>query len=87
MMGIKLCTSFAHAIKYQQESTMVDIHGTLETTFESMDAFKSVTARYSLSLSLLVFYITCNDISVIYVTAQMCRRIEEEVPTVGLPTS
>ena len=28
-----------------------------------------------------------NDISVIYVTAQMCRRTEEEVvPTVGLPT-
>ena len=37
-------------------------------------------------LSLLVFYVTCNDISVIYVTAQMCRRIEEVVPTVGLPT-
>ena len=37
------------------------------------------------SLSLLVFYVTCNDISVIYVTAQMCRRTEEEVvPTVGL---
>ena len=36
-------------------------------------------------LSLLVFYITCNDISVIYVTAQMCRRTEEEVvPTVRL---
>ena len=44
--------------------------------------------RFKLSLSLLVFYITCNDISVIYVTArQMCRRIEEEVvPTVGRPT-
>ena len=38
-------------------------------------------------LSLLVFYVTCNDISVIYVTAQMCRRIEEEVvPMVGLAT-
>ena len=39
-------------------------------------------------LSLLVFYVTCNNISVIYVTAQMCRRTEEEVvvPTVGLPT-
>ena len=37
----------------------------------------------SLSLSLLVFYVTCNDISVIYVTAQVCRRTEEEVaPTV-----
>ena len=35
---------------------------------------------------LLAFYVTCHDISVIYVTAQMCRRIEEEVvPTVGLP--
>ena len=29
--------------------------------------------------SVLVFYVTCNDISVIYVTAQMCRRTEEEV--------
>ena len=39
-----------------------------------------------LSLSLLVCYVTCNDISVIYVTAQMCRRIEEKVvSTVGLP--
>ena len=28
-----------------------------------------------------------NDISVIYVTTQMCRRTEEEVvPTVGVPT-
>ena len=28
-----------------------------------------------------------NDISVTYVTAQMCRRTEEEVvPTAGLPT-
>ena len=37
---------------------------------------------------LLVFYVTCNGISVIYVTAQMCRRTEEEevVPTVGLQT-
>ena len=34
-----------------------------------------------------VLYVTCNAISVIYVTAQMCRRIEEKVaPTVGLPT-
>ena len=32
-----------------------------------------------LSLSLYVFCVTCNDISVIYVTAQTCRRIEEEV--------
>ena len=32
-------------------------------------------------------YVTCNDMSVIYVTAQMCRRAEGEVePTVGLPT-
>ena len=34
---------------------------------------------------LLEFYVTCNDISVIYVTAQMCRQTEEEVvPTVRL---
>ena len=32
-------------------------------------------------------YVMCNDISVIYVTAQMCRRTAEEVvPTVGLTT-
>ena len=38
-------------------------------------------------VSVLVFYVTCNDISVIYVTAQMCRRTEEEVvPTVGVQT-
>ena len=43
--------------------------------------------RMSLSLSLLVFYVTCNDISVIYVMSQMCRRTKEEfVPTVVLPT-
>ena len=35
-------------------------------------------------LSLLVFNVTCNDISFIYETVQMCRRTEEEVPTVGL---
>ena len=43
---------------------------------------------FCLSLSLLVFYVTCDDISVIYMTAQMYRRTEEEVdvvPTVGLP--
>ena len=29
----------------------------------------------------------CNDISVIYVTVQMCRRTEDKVvPTVGLST-
>ena len=38
------------------------------------------------ALTLLVLYVTCNDISVIYVTAQMCRRTEEVVSTVGLPT-
>ena len=43
--------------------------------------------EFELSLSLLVFYVTCTDVSVIYVTAQMCRWTEEEVvPTVGLPT-
>ena len=35
---------------------------------------------------LLAFYVTCNDNSVIYLTAQMCRRIGEVVPTVGLQT-
>ena len=48
---------------------------------------KSGKFAAGLSLSLLVFYVTCNDISVIYVTAQMCRQTEEEVvPTVGLQT-
>ena len=48
-----------------------------------------MTRDKSLSLSLLMFYVTCDDITVIYLTAQMCRRTEEEdevVPTVGLPT-
>ena len=35
----------------------------------------------------IVFLRQINDISVIYVTAQMCRRTEEEVvPTIGLVT-
>ena len=34
----------------------------------------------------LEFYVTCNDISVIHVTAQMCSGTEEGVPTVGLQT-
>ena len=37
-------------------------------------------------VSVLVFYVTCNDISVAYLTAQMCMRTEEVVPTVELPT-
>ena len=38
----------------------------------------------TLGVSVLVFNVTCNDISVTYVTAQMCRRTEKVVPTVGL---
>ena len=38
-----------------------------------------MTTVFIIKLSLLVFYVTCNDISVIDVTAQMCRRTEEEV--------
>ena len=46
-----------------------------------------IRKNLSLGLSLLVFYVTCTDISVIFVTAQMYRRTEEEcVPMVGLPT-
>ena len=42
---------------------------------------------YEWGVSVLNFYVTCNDISVIYMTAQMCRRsVEEVVPTVELPT-
>ena len=37
-------------------------------------------SRYiEFELSLFVFCVICNDISVIYVTAQKCRRTEEEV--------
>ena len=44
-------------------------------------------SRENVCVCVLVFYVTCNDISVIYVTAQVYRRTEEEVvPTVGLPT-
>ena len=32
-----------------------------------------------IGLSLYVFYITCNDISVIYLTAQICRRTEKKL--------
>ena len=39
--------------------------------------WKNMFLQMSLNLSLLVFYVTCNDISVIYVQAQMCRRTEE----------
>ena len=48
---------------------------------------RSLTLGSFERVCVLVFYVTCNDFSVIYVTAQMCRRTEEEVvPTVGLPT-
>ena len=41
----------------------------------------------SFIIGLLVSCVTSNDTSVIYVTAQMCRRTEEKVvPTVGLQT-
>ena len=39
-----------------------------------------------MSLSLLVYYVTWNDISVIYVTVQVYRKTEEVEPTVGLQT-
>ena len=39
-------------------------------------------------VSVFEFYVTYNDISVIYVTAQVCMRTEEEVAsTVGLPNA
>ena len=41
--------------------------------FQNADLYKDEC------VSVLEFYITCNDISVIYVTAQMCRRTEEVV--------
>ena len=51
-------------------------------------AFRKGRLVYSrLSVCVLEFNVTCNEISVIYVTAQMCRRTEEEVVptcTVGL---
>ena len=42
----------------------------------------------SVCVCVLEFNVTCNEISVIFVTAQMCKRTEEEVVptcTVGLP--
>ena len=55
---------------------------------KTLQVFLNSKEFYNLyELSLLVFYVTCNGFSVIliYVTAQMCRRTEEEVvPAVGL---
>ena len=48
----------------------------------NMSCFRTFEFRTSLGLSLLVCYVTCNDISVISVTAQMCRRTEKEVEVV-----
>ena len=45
-------------------------------------AHRFVGVLKKFGVSELVFYVTCNDISCIYVTAQMYRRTEE----VGLPT-
>ena len=58
------------------------------TKFEVFMVIKALSSHIlrKLSLSLLMFYVTCNDLSVIYVTSQMCRRTEEVVPTIGLPT-
>ena len=47
-----------------------------------------VYSRLSVCVCVLEFNVTCNEISVIFVTAQMCKRTEEEVVptcTVGLP--
>ena len=61
----------------------------LFTSFRYVFDPEKVRLVYSrLSVCVLEFNVTCNEISVIYVTAQMCRRTEEEVVptcTVGLP--
>ena len=46
-------------------------------------AFLRMTVRRHVELRLFVFYVTCNDSSVIYVTEQMCRRTEEGRCTYG----
>ena len=45
----------------------------------SWQVWRGCILLFWVELNLLVFYVTCNDISVIYVTALMCRRTEEEV--------
>ena len=52
----------------------------------SSNGYSFAIGRFVISLSLLVFSVACNEISVIFVTAQMYRQTEEVVPTVGLPT-
>ena len=74
---------------YQKET---DENSTIKVRKQpNLQIYRISTIRKQLyldyELSLLVLYVTCNDNSVIYVTAQMCKRTEEEVePTVGLPT-
>ena len=63
--------------------------GTLKKSWRVLQGYKIVAGLFDIcvELNLLLFYVTCDDIAVIYVTAQMCRRTEEEVeavPTVGL---
>ena len=60
--------------------------GTLYSHFSSVVSIcadENVTTRKS---GRLVFYVTCNDISVLCVTTQMRRWTEGVVPTVRLPT-
>ena len=62
------------------------MHNILFSLITSARIWRKELSVWVLSLSLSVFYVTCTDISVIYVTAQICRRTEEEVvPTVGRP--
>ena len=72
---------FSTPLKYRTGCIL--LQSTPKIIYEKQDKLSDMK-----SLSLLVFYVTCHDISVIYVTAQMCRRTEEVevVPTVGLPT-
>ena len=49
--------------------------------------FADACLEFEFEFEFIGVYVTCNDISVIYVTAQICRRTEEEVvPTVELST-
>ena len=67
--------------------------GLLFSPDKLFDCFRlgGMSAKYMIGLVGVVWFIGvftshATIFSVIYVTAQMCRRIEEVVPTVGLPT-
>ena len=60
-----------------------DVKQPIQLAFYDSDGRPILFNLRVLSLSLFVFHVTCNEISVIYVTTQMCRRTEEEGCTYG----